>query len=209
MNKYILAGGLLAASWAGASQALEVSAEGGFMSEYVFRGVPQNESAAFAGLDFSLAGFYLGSWAADVGDGLEVDLYGGYLAEIGDFEFGIGATGYFYTDDFDDTYAELNLSAAWQFLSLEAAFGKYKNFDGPREKYSFFAATVEHLGFYGTVGTFGRDFDGGYYEAGYNGNFESVGIDYSLSFIHSTSTLLGEDSDNTLVLSVGKRFQIR
>ena len=82
------------------------SANIGFMSDYFFRGIKQSESAAYGGLDWEAGGFYAGTWLADVEQGLEYDLYAGYNASIGDFTFGIGGTGYFYTDDFDDTYLE-------------------------------------------------------------------------------------------------------
>lgn len=209
MQKHILVTAALACTWASTSQALEVTANGGFMSEYVFRGILQKESSAYGGLDLDANGFYLGTWAADVGEGLEVDLYGGYAGELGDFSYGIGATGYFYTDDFDDTYREINLSAGWKFLTLDAAFGEYENFDEPQEKYTFLSATVEHLGFYGTVGSFSRDFDGEYVEIGYGNTFEPIGVDYTLSFIHSNKDLLGEAKDSTIVLSIGKSFTIR
>jgi uncharacterized protein (TIGR02001 family) len=209
MQKHVLVAAALACTWAGASQALEVTANGGFMSEYVFRGILQKESSAYGGLDLGLNGFYLGTWAADVGEGLEVDLYGGYAGELGDFSYGIGATGYFYTDDFDDTYRELNLSAGWKILTLDAAFGEYENFDEPKERYTFLSATVEHLGFFGTLGSFSRDFDGEYVEVGYGNTFEPIGVDYTLSFIHSNKDLLGEAKDSTIVLSIGKSFTIR
>ena len=54
------------------------SANIGYNSEYIYRGIPQNSSSAFAGLDWASSGFNVGAWSADVGDGLEVDLYGGY-----------------------------------------------------------------------------------------------------------------------------------
>ena len=57
--------------------AVDLSANIGFNSNYVFRGIPQEKSSAFGGLDLEAGGFYLGTWAADVGDGAEIDVYGG------------------------------------------------------------------------------------------------------------------------------------
>ena len=59
----------------------EVSYNIGYASEYYYRGILQKSSSGSAGVDFEQGGFYLGTWAADVGDGLEVDLYGGYGVE--------------------------------------------------------------------------------------------------------------------------------
>jgi uncharacterized protein (TIGR02001 family) len=216
----------LCAAAAGPAHALELTANGGFMTEYIFRGIPQDDSSAMGGLDVKHAGFYAGTWAADVGQGLEVDLYGGYNGAIGDISFGLGVTGYYYTDDFDDTYQEINASVGYRIFSISAAYGEYDNFEGtieggegaaPNEKldYTFVAPRVDYKGFYGLVGIFGDDFDGEYYEAGYGGNFEPIGLDYKLSVIHSTDDLLGDtdgdgdgDDDNSVVLTVSKTFEL-
>ncbi len=186
-----------------------LSANIGYNSEYIFRGIPQKNSSAFAGLDLSAGGFYLGTWGADVGDGLEIDYYGGYGVEVGDFSLSAGGTIYTYTGDFDDTYQEFNFSAGYAFLTFEAAAGEYKNFGGPTLKYQFYSVTAEHNGFWAKAAGFADDFDGNYYEVGY-GNTLTVAdtdlFDYSLAVIYSDSTLLGGDSDTNLVLTLTKNF---
>ena len=154
------------------------------------RGGPANE------------GFYAGTWAADVNQGAEVDFYFGCGGEIADaLSYNFGATGYFYTNDFDDTYKEFNFSAGYRFLSVDANFGQYDNFGGPTLDYSFYTLKAEHNDLYALVGSFAGDFDGEYVEAGYG--FEVAGLDLSVSLIHGTSALLGE-SDNSIVFSIGK-----
>lgn len=64
----------------------------GAVSDYRFRGISQTrlKPAAQGGIDYSLGGFYLGTWAStikwikDVGgdDNIEIDVYGGYKGEI-------------------------------------------------------------------------------------------------------------------------------
>ena len=49
------------------------SANLGFNSEYIYRGIPQKSSSAFGGVDFAAGGFSAGAWTADVGDGVEVE----------------------------------------------------------------------------------------------------------------------------------------
>lgn len=191
-----------------AEQASAFTGNIGFMSDYVFRGVYQSESAANGGIDFESGGFYAGTWAANVGMGAEVDLYGGYGGEVGDLSYSIGATGYYYTDDFDDTYQELNLGAGYGVVSFSANFGEYENFDGPTLNYSFFAVTAEGAGFHTTIGSFGNDFDGEYYEIGYG--TDVIGLDVGVTAIYSDEMLAGETSgETTLVFSVGKSFNIR
>lgn len=189
--------------------AADLSANIGFNSEYIFRGIPQKTSSAFGGLDVEAGGFYLGTWGADVGDGLEVDYYGGYRFEVDEFSFGIGGTIYTYTGDFDDTYKEANFSAGWTFLTFDAAIGKYDNFGGPQLNYAYYSLTAEHNGFFGRIGTFANDFDGDYYEAGYGSTLtvqDTDLLDYSFTLIHSDSTLLGGDSDTHFVVTLSKSF---
>ena len=189
--------------------AVDFSANIGFSSEYIYRGIPQKSSSASGGLDLAAGGFYAGAWGADVGDGIEIDYYGGYGFEVGDFNFSVGGTLYTYTSDFDDTYTEINLGAGWKFLSFDAAIGEYDNFAGPTLNYQFYSVTASHNNFYGKVGAFKNDFDGSYYEACY-GNTLSVQetdlFDYAFAVVYSDSTLLGGESDTNLTLTLTKAF---
>lgn len=209
MAKYLV--GILLLGLLGSPVALaqSISANVGWNSNYIFRGIEQKNSSAFAGLDLEAGGAYLGTWAADVGDGLEIDYYGGYGVDVGDFNFSLGGTWYSYTGDFDDDYKEINASAGYRFLTFDAAFGKYDNFAGPTLKYEFYSVTASHNGLYGKVGWFENDFAGTYYEAGY-GDTLSVGdtdlLDYSFAIIHSNARLLGGSADTNLVLTLTKNF---
>lgn len=191
------------------AEAVDLSANLGYNSEYIFRGIPQKNSSAFGGLDLSAGGFYAGTWAADVGDGLEIDYYAGYGLELGDFTLSAGFTLYTYTGDFDDTYQEVNLSAGWEWLTFDAAIGEYDNFAGPTLDYQFYSLTAAYNGFYGKIGTFEDDFDGSYYEAGYGSDLtvsDTYLLDYAIAVIYSDSTLLGGDSDTNLVFTLSRSF---
>jgi uncharacterized protein (TIGR02001 family) len=200
----------------------ELSGNVGWDSEYIFRGVPQSDSSPNGGIDWaegigdSDLGVYLGTWAADVDEGLEIDYYGGVTAEVGDFNFLAGFTYYDYTDNFDDTYKEVNLGADWQFISFAAALGEYDNFDGPTQDYQYYELTLSHNGFFGTIGSFHDDFDGEFVQLGYGTTI--VGVDVTASWIYSNSDLVdgipaldnrGEDidgSDQSIVVQVSKSF---
>lgn len=229
MHKYLWA--VAATLVTTSASALDIDANGGMNTQYIFRGVPQSDgkAAAFGGLDLNQSGFYAGTWASTVNStppdpvltgpavpagtasGLEVDLYGGYDGTLGDFNYGIGTTWYTYTDKFDDDYLEFNLKAGWKWFSINAAIGKYDNFAGPRQNYQFYAINAEYNGLYTTIGIFADDFDGNYYEAGY-GSTLSAGdtelFDYSLSLIYSDKTLLGGDDDINLVARISKKFHL-
>ncbi len=183
----------------------EWSANLGFASEYYYRGILQESTSANGGIDFEKNGFYVGTWAADVGDGLEVDGYFGYGTTVGDVDLSVGYTGYFYTGDFDDTYQEINLGAGFSIFSVDVAVGEYDNFDGPTLDYTYYALTAEKNGFYGKFAGFSQDFDGEYVELGYGTSIAE--IDLGVSLIFSNEDLVGED-DEAIVFTVGKAFDL-
>ena len=183
----------------------EWSANLGFASEYYFRGIFQESTSASGGIDFESGGFFAGTWAADVGDGLEVDGYFGYGIDVGDVNLSVGYTGYFYTGDFDDTYQEINLGAGVGLLTLDVAIGKYDNFDGPTQNYTFYSLTFAKNGFYGKIGGFSDDFEGEYLEAGYGTTINDV--DVGLNLIFSSEDLVGE-ADQAIVFTIGKSFDL-
>ena len=198
----------------GAAQEAEVSANVGWVSEYFYRGFFQKGSSASAGLDVAFPNVYLGTWAADVGDGNEVDLYAGFGTEVDDFSVSVGGTAYLYTGGFDNTYLEGNLNAGYGALSGEFSYGRHDldqavPADPDSEDYWFLAVTVEESGLYATFGTFGKDIDGEYYEAGYG---LSVGeLDLSVAWIYATEDLVGGGAgsdDHTLVFGISHTFDI-
>jgi uncharacterized protein (TIGR02001 family) len=208
MKRHLYALILLLAGTADA-QAAEWSANIGWASDYYFRGILQKSSSASGGIDFSHQGFYAGVWAADVGEltgnGLEVDGYFGYTGEVGDFNYGVGYTGYYYTGDFDDTYHEVNLSAAWKFITFDAAIGEYNNFGLADQNYQFYSLTLQHNGFYGKYGTFNDEFDGAYFEAGYGTSIAE--FDVTFYGLYSDENLVGEATE-ALVFTIGKTFDL-
>ena len=162
MNKQVLAAALALGTVSAPALAVELEANAGIVSEYIFRGIPSSDgkAAAQGGLDASIGpGFYLGTWGSSVDfegdDGVEIDYYGGWGNEIGDLSYSVGATLYTYTDDADDDYFEYNLDAGWKWFSASYAVGEYDNFDGPTLDYDFWSITGEYEGLYATFGFIG------------------------------------------------------
>jgi len=209
------AAAVIAASAFGATNAYaegEVSYNIGYVSEYYFRGIKQKDSSASAGMDYENGGFYIGTWAADVGDGLEVDGYFGYGIETeGGFSASLGFTGYYYTGEFDDTYEEINLNLGYGIASLEYSVGEWDGF-GADADYDFIALTLEsESGFYGTYGSFGKDFDGDYIELGWGTTISD--IDIGIAAILSSDDLSDEldskgqpEESEAIVFSISKSF---
>jgi len=191
-----------------ASAQAEVTANVGWVSEYYYRGIPQNSSSASAGLDVAAGLFSAGTWAADVDDGNEVDLYASLGADVGALSLSVGGTGYFYTGDFDNTYLELNLGAGFGPISVAYAIGTYDS-EPESTDYGFGSVTAESMGFYATVGKFFQDFfeNGVYGEVGYG--FTAGDMDFSAAWIISDENLsLMDKTDHTLVFGVGKTFTL-
>ena len=203
---------LLASSIANA----QWSANIGFASDYYFRGIFQSQSSASGGIDYNHEnGFYAGVWAADVedeyqlgGGGMEVDGYLGYSGTVGDFSYGIGFTGYYYTQDFDDTYQEINLSGGYGIATIDVAVGEYDNFDGPTQDYTYYSLTVEKAGFYGKYAGFSQDADGEYFELGYGATVADIDLGVYIVFNDEDLSGTGDD-DDSLVFTIGKSFDLQ
>jgi uncharacterized protein (TIGR02001 family) len=185
-----------------------VSANIGYVSEYHFRGIQQTGSgSASAGLDYENGGFYAGTWAADVADGLEIDFYAGYGFEFDSgLALGAGVTTYQYTGDFDSAYNELNLSAGFGMFSLEYTIGSQDDdadLGIAGGDYTFTGISLEHNGFSGTFGSWGDEFEGEYFEVAYG--TEVGGFDVGVGVIFSGSDL---DDDEAMYFSLSKSFDL-
>ena len=185
----------------------QLSANFGMVSDYLYRGIYQEDASASGGLDYEHdSGFSIGTWVADVGDGLEYDIYGGYGGDIGDSGFGwsAGFTGYYYTDTFDDTYQEINLGLTWRGFSLDHAVGEWDGF-GFSQDYTFTSISYEYEGAYILYGDFGDQFTGDYIELGYG--FDFMGLDLSIAVITSDNLVVSGDNplaDYNLVFGINK-----
>jgi uncharacterized protein (TIGR02001 family) len=188
----------------------QFSANVGWVSDYIFRGLYQEESSPYGGFDFeSDSGFYAGVWGADVDLGLEVDLYFGYGGSFGeDGGFSVGYTGYFYTEDgvsfstyaddpgsfpgidpdtydfgYDDTYTEINLGISYGIFALDYAVGEWDGWGTPSD-YTFTTLTIApEVGPYYSYNTFGDEAAGDYIEIGYGFTFMDE-LDISVAFLY-------------------------
>ena len=207
----------------GLSAQAEVTANAGYLSQYYYRGILQKTSSATGGFDVAASNFSAGTWAADVGDGAEVDLYASVGIPLGESAIlSLGGTGYFYTGDFDNTYLEGNVGLGFGPISIDAAFGTYRT--DPDLKYVFIGVTAEAPnGLFATVGAvsynpefgdafsdvFDQDLGGQYIEAGYG--FSAADLDFSISGLwndaYLNSSYEGVD-ELTLIFGVSKTFTI-
>ncbi len=196
--------GITASTQASAVEGLSTNV--GLVSQYIFRGILQtNTASASAGVDYEFGNFSVGTWAADVEDGLEVDFYGSYALELdGGFGLSAGFTSYQYTGGFDTQYNEINLGGSYKFLSVAYSVGTWEVEGGSDQDYTFLAITGEYEGFYATYGTWGDEFDGDYIELGFG--TEVSGFDVGIALVANSKELAGTEGDESLVFSIGKSF---
>jgi len=228
----------LSAAAVPATSMAEVTANAGWVSEYIFRGIFQESSSAYAGVDFTAKGFYVGVWGADVGQGLERDLYFGFAGGE-DFTYKIGYTNYLYTDGFDDTYQEVNLGIGYGIFALDVAIGEWDAFGGPKQDYDFTSITISpEKGPYYKIGMWGGDFEDNvlfpnpktefgpppglvpqsqsadYFELGYTYSIEEHGVDFSIAYIYSDDLVVGDwddgetGGDHALTFGIKKNFSV-
>jgi len=190
--------------------AADITANLGVVSQYHFRGIQQTTGASTsAGIDYNSNNISIGAWAADVNDGLEIDLYGSYALQLdGGITLAAGATTYQYTGDFDSAYNEINLSANYGKLSVGYNFGQWDgvvgNENATEADYSILTIGFEHNGFVGVLGIYGNDFDGEYFDFAYSTKLSE--FDVSVGLIISGSDL---DDDESLYFSFGKTFDLK
>jgi uncharacterized protein (TIGR02001 family) len=160
---------------AGHAQA-EVSASIAVTSNNVWRGVTQTDDgpALQGSVDYAHPnGFYAGTWLSNIDwgqgydTGVEIDLYGGYAGESGDFGYDMGVLYYhFPTSGYEDSdFTELYLAGSYKWFSAGLSYtldGDAAN-DEPFSKgdlYYHVGASFDLEAGWSIGGTIGRyDFD--------------------------------------------------
>src|SRR5688572_23118522 len=127
----LVAGSVLASPFAMADEChgLDLTGSMAITSEYHFRGIDTSNGAAVQGrLDWMHCptGFYTGVWGSNAfGDsgGTEVDTYGGWRYQVGDWGLDVGAIGYWFPENNENglknfDYVEGYVGTSWKWLSF-------------------------------------------------------------------------------------------
>lgn len=117
-----------------------LTANVGVVSNYVFRGISQSQHqpALQGGVDYAhSSGLYVGLWGSSIewtdrkdfqihkGNGVELDVYGGYKGSVGDFGYDVGAIRYYYPGEFQSAAGvtanttEAYIGGSWKIVSLK------------------------------------------------------------------------------------------
>jgi uncharacterized protein (TIGR02001 family) len=133
----ILAAMALAASAALPSLAYaDVAFNAGVVTDYRYRGISQSrlKPAVQGGVDYSAGAFYLGAWASTIkwtkdnngGGNVELDLYGGYKAELAkDTTLDVGLLAYVYPSN--GLKPSANTTEIYGALTFGAFTAKYSH----------------------------------------------------------------------------------
>ena len=197
---------LLLGSFPTITQASSMSYNVGYMSDYWYRGVFQSESAVSFGADAEVGNFYVGTWMADVDTGIEMDVYGGYGFTILGMDSYIGATGYYYSDNFDSDYEEINTGLSYGNVSYDYSVGKYKT--ATEQDYSWSEVTMsftDNLSV--SYGEWGKDLKGSVTKVNFNKTIHDIDFGVEVGKNDSDTTGAAKYVDTTYAtFSLGISF---
>jgi len=197
---------LLLGSFPTITQASSMSYNVGYMSDYWYRGVFQSESAVSFGADAEVGNFYVGTWMADVDTGIEMDVYGGYGFTILGMDSYIGATGYYYSDNFDSDYEEINTGLSYGMISYDYSVGNYKT--TTEQDYSWSEVTMsftDNLSV--SYGEWGKDLKGSVTKVNFNKTINDIDFGVEVGKNDSDTTGAAKYVDTTYAtFSLGISF---
>ena len=196
----------------------ELSFNAGYMSNYLWRGMTQNnnDGSAYFGADMSLPyNIYIGTWTAAVdyqGSNQEVDIYAGIAPSFGSISLDLGYISYIYPGDnesssvasagFGEFYSSIEFAPEGMPYSLGIS---YSQDDTTENETTVFSASYD-------LGVFNVSAEKGDYEK--SNEWWSVSIDkeikgmgFTLSYTDNEMDTSNSDLDKeTLYFTVSKDF---
>ncbi len=123
-----LGAAVAAALTSGVASAADFTGNAALTNNYIWRGVTQtnDQAAGQGGLDWGhKSGFYVGTWLSNVdfsglGDGYEMDVYGGYGGEAGGFGYDVGVITYQYPVTPQFNFTEIYASGTFNVITIGA-----------------------------------------------------------------------------------------
>ncbi|MEX0960618.1 MAG: TorF family putative porin [Burkholderiales bacterium] len=133
---------------------LPISANLTFTTDYVFRGISQNDEkfAVQGGFDFEheATGIYVGTWASNVAvapGSVELDGYVGWTRSFGDFGLDLGYIHYNYPGNSSLNTDEIYIGGSWKWFSATYYYAVSDEFfgiaDGGGSQYFVLAGSYE------------------------------------------------------------------
>lgn len=208
--KKTITGGLIASALVAGPAYAEISANVALTTDYVWRGISQNQEdpALQGGFDYAHdSGFYVGAWAANVnfgGASTELDLYAGWGKEF-ESGFGIDVGVIEYTYHGSDVASDNNFTEVYVGLSY-AGFGVIYSagdeFDDHVEvSYGYDFENVSLGATYGDYDSYS------YFKVGASTEVGGIGLALDYWDTDSDAELaFGDDADSRIVFTVSKEF---
>jgi len=190
----------------------ELSASVAVDSEYVFRGVTQDDSATVSGtLEYAINGLTVGAWVAD-SENQETDLYVSYGLNAGGVDLGVSYTDYSY-DQNTGGQQEIAVSASIKGLGLSYTDGS-DDTDGGDVDYSI--VTLDYT--FGNVNVLVGQIDVDLSDAN-NSYFEISGslgqiagveatLSYSGTFDEDANSIASDVESDSIVIGFSKAFDL-
>ena len=125
--KAVALGAAVAAALSSGVASADLTGNAAITNNYIWRGVTQtnDQAAGQGGLDWANnTGFYVGTWVSNVafgsesGGGYEMDVYGGFAGEAGDFGYDLGVITYQYPVDPSTNFTEVYVSGSFSVVTI-------------------------------------------------------------------------------------------
>lgn len=189
----------------------EFSANVALTTDYVWRGVSQNDSnsAIQGGFDYANGLFYAGTWAANAnvgGANLELDLYGGLAGETdAGLSWDVGVIAYLYPDTNDLDFYEIYAGLGYEIID-SVEIGGYIYLDPDNE-----STYIEGTAGFAFTDTISVDASLGNYSFDGGGDYTnySIGATLATEYVDFDLRFWGTDLDDTGIGAVDDLFEER
>jgi uncharacterized protein (TIGR02001 family) len=147
-------------------------------NNYLWRGLEQTggDAAISGGIDYAIdSGFYTGTWVSNAWGGTELDLYGGFAADINDsMSYDVGFIYFAYPDADDADFSEIYGSFTFTGLTLGVAVLTSASVDDIDAGDSVYVNADYAL-------TLGNETEVNFHIGNYSGDFSTDSTDFGIS----------------------------
>jgi len=154
-------------------------------NNYLWRGLEQTggDAAISGGIDYATdAGFYTGTWVSNAWGGTELDLYGGFSADINEsMSYDVGFIYFAYPDADDADFSEIYGSFTFTGLTVGVAVLTSASLDGIDAGDSVYVNADYAL-------TLGNEAEVNFHVGNYSGDFSTDSTDFGISISKDSFT---------------------
>jgi len=186
----------------------EVSANVALTSDYIWRGMTQNnkDAAIQGGFDLSNGSYYAGTWASNVKYGastLELDYYVGFANEAAGIGYDLSYCAFTYPGDTALNFEETTLALSKSINGVDLGLAYSKGMDEATDNIELSVSAMGIDVAYGDYDTYGT-----YYTVSHTRTYDKfdVTLAYSSGLNADTVNNAGADEDSKVILTIGSSF---